>query len=110
MKVWKMPLSELAEYVNCEFVGGELIATVEGKRISMGRKKNGVFEYSLAPPVQKLLERVITEKATIPARKPAVPKKKAVVEDAPTVIAEPVRKRGRPRKVAINAETPSGEL
>lgn len=110
MKIWKMPLSELTEYIHCEFVGGELIASVEGKRISMGRKKNGVFEYSIAPEVQKLLERVITEKRSIPVKKFVPPRKKAAVEDAPVVPAEPIRKRSRTRKVAIDAETPSGEF
>ena len=109
MKIWKMPLSELEQYVHCEFVGGELIVTAESKRISMGRKKNGVFEYSLAPAAQKLLERVITEKQAIPKKRPAPPKK-AKVEDAPVVPVDRKSKRGRPRKVAIDAETPSGEL
>jgi len=104
MKVWKMPLSELAEYVHCEFVGGELIATVEGKRVSLGRKRNGMFEYSLSVPAQQLLERVITEKLKLPPRLPPKPKKAAPTEeDSPVVAAEPV-KRKRKRKVAIDAE------
>jgi hypothetical protein len=103
MKVWKMPLSELADYVTCEFVGGELIAMVEGKRISMGRKYAGMFEYSQSPAAQELLQRVITDKVKLPAKLPLKPKKSAAVEDAPIVAAEPV-KRTRKRKVAINAE------
>jgi len=103
MKVWSMPLSEFSDYVTCEFVGGELIATVEGKRISMGRKRNGMFEYSLAPKAQELLKRVITDKTKLPAKLPPKPKKSAAVEEAPVVAAEPV-KRTRKRKVAINAE------
>lgn len=112
MKIWKMPLSEFSEYVTCEFVGGELIASVEGRKISMGRKRNGVFEYSLAPVAQKLLERVITEKQRLPARKPIPPKKAANVDDAPVVPVESVKRKkpGRPKKVGLHAETQNSEL
>lgn len=33
-------------HVQCAFVGGELIARIEGKHVSLGRRKHGDFSYS----------------------------------------------------------------
>ncbi len=41
-----LPLDELMSKVQCAFVGGELVARIEGKHVSLGRRKHGNFSYS----------------------------------------------------------------
>lgn len=48
-------LEKFCELVECSFVGGELVALVNGKHYSVGRRKHGVFTYSQRPEVKELL-------------------------------------------------------
>jgi predicted Zn-dependent protease len=97
-----MKLSDFADLVACEFVAGELIARVEGVRVSMGRKKNGEFTYSKDPKAQAVLARAKAGEKIAPNAPPKASKRKRL-EEVPTETTPVTRPRRRRTKAIPDA-------